>query len=84
MLGTHGSPQASADTEISGAVSLRRLTSGPHVVVEKIVGHLRAAYLARIDVESVVNATPDAVATASPEVPCSALLAVQATRLGHR
>ena len=53
-------PQASVGTEASGAVSVLRLTSGPHVVVENIVGQLRAAHLARIDVESVVNATPDA------------------------
>jgi len=36
------------------------VTSALHVVVENIVGHLRATYLARVDVESVVNATPDA------------------------
>ena len=48
------------DTEASGALSLLRLTSEPHVVVENVVGHLRAAHLARIDVESVVNAAPDA------------------------
>src|SRR5476649_1785023 len=52
--------RASVDTKTSGAVSVPRLTRRAQVVVEDIVGNLRAAHLARFNVESVVNATPDA------------------------
>lgn len=42
------------------AVSVPRHAIGPHVIVEQIVRHLRTAHLARLDVEPVVNAAPDA------------------------
>src|SRR5215469_10599741 len=44
----------------NGAVSMPRRAIGSHVIVEQIVRHLCATYLARLDVEPVVNATPDA------------------------
>jgi hypothetical protein len=39
---------------------MTRRAIGPHVIVEQIVRYLRAGDLARLDVEPVVDATPDA------------------------
>ena len=36
------------------------VASWPHVVVEQIVGHLRAAHHAPLEIESIMNATPNA------------------------